>query len=880
MADPVAASPKSLLPHHLAMLRDESGLPDEIIAERGYYSALTHRELRALGFSERQANAPALVVPLHGGDGELAGYQIRPDQPRQGENGKAVKYETPRNSRPVLDVPPRCLDRMRDPTVPLYVTEGSKKADALAAAGQVAISLSGVANWRGKNEHGGTTALADWNFVPLNERLIRIVFDSDVSRKREVAFQMARLKDFLERKSAVVEIVHLPDTADGRKQGIDDFLAAGGTIEQLQQFTRTKVELPPDEERLRPEIIVSERHLREISQDCWDVIIATNERKVFAFQRDGVLVRIDGASGQPRIRPFSESDVNFFLVRNADFMKWVRQDGDMIRKPARPGKDVLSDILTAWAKPVPRLKGVVQTPVVSGEGAITIEPGYQPETELYYDASGRPVPAVPPVPSETDVRRALGLIDEWLHDFPFVDASSRAHMVAIPLTYIARELIHGPTPLFVIAAPTQGTGKGLLAQTAGIMMLGSVPSVTTEARDGEEWRKRITAQLIEGAGLVLIDNVKRRLDSGELAAVLTSEKWTDRILGKSETIHVPNRAVWIATGNNIQLDGEIARRSVSIRIDSRRDRPWEGREFLHPNLLEWVAENRPDLVWSFLVLVRHWFATGASPFSGSLLGTFESWSRVVGGILDAVGIEGFLDNREQLYEQADAETEEWRQFIAAWAEAHGTAAVKAADLVELIHEHDLMESFVGASRGEPTAKSLKIRLGKALRQRAERRYGRWFIRAAGQDGHQKGKLYRLEDAEGEGEDLQPSAHPPQPMGSFSDSVAESAEDAEGVSRPRAQDTDLDPDWDLEIDWDAGGEPDNPPHSPHPPQPDSEQGPVNAEGYPKQAPDPPPDSPRDDAIRKPPFCPGCRRQMSVVRPHELCASCRLQPGGSA
>src|SRR5438067_310457 len=120
-----------LLPHHLAILRDGSGLPDEIIVERGYWSAKTAKELRDLGFTQSQALAPALVIPLWNVHGELAGYSARPDQPRQHRNGKVAKYEQPRGSSAALDIPRRCLSLIGDPAITLYITEGSKKADAL-----------------------------------------------------------------------------------------------------------------------------------------------------------------------------------------------------------------------------------------------------------------------------------------------------------------------------------------------------------------------------------------------------------------------------------------------------------------------------------------------------------------------------------------------------------------------------------------------------------------------------------------------------------------------------------------------------------------------------------------------------------------------------
>ena len=53
-----------------------------------------------------------------------------------------------------VDCPPRCRPGLADPAVPLWITEGQKKADALASRGLCAIALLGVWNWRGTNACG------------------------------------------------------------------------------------------------------------------------------------------------------------------------------------------------------------------------------------------------------------------------------------------------------------------------------------------------------------------------------------------------------------------------------------------------------------------------------------------------------------------------------------------------------------------------------------------------------------------------------------------------------------------------------------------------------------------------------------------------------
>jgi hypothetical protein len=223
---------EQLLPQHAALV-SASAISPEVARSRGYRSVTKRSELRKLGFGERQCSVPALLIPVWDVAGQIGTYQIRPDQPRIGHDGKPVKYETPGRSRIVLDVPPASRDKTRDPSIPLFITEGIPKADAAASTGLCCIALLGVWNWRGTNQWGGKTALADWEYIALNGRTVYICFDSDVMTKPQVHQALTRLKAFLEQRGACVFPIWLPPTTAGGKVGLDDYLAEGHTVADL-----------------------------------------------------------------------------------------------------------------------------------------------------------------------------------------------------------------------------------------------------------------------------------------------------------------------------------------------------------------------------------------------------------------------------------------------------------------------------------------------------------------------------------------------------------------------------------------------------------------------------------------------------------------------
>jgi hypothetical protein len=151
-------------------------------------------------------------------------------------------------------------------------------------------------------------------------------------------------------------------------------------------------------------------------------------------------------------------------------------------------------------------------------------------------------------------------------------------------------------------------------------------------------------------------------------------------------------------------------------------------------------------------------------------------------VLEAAGIEGLLSNREQLYADADKESQEWRDFVAEeWWAQFKSAPMKAGDLAVLVRDDELPPGLVATVKGEVTDKALSVPLGRALVKRKNQRIGRYFLRWLGRDPHRKGEVYALEPAEDSALPSEPSAHLPHDLESVPDSDADGAEYAECLS---------------------------------------------------------------------------------------------------
>jgi putative DNA primase/helicase len=490
-------------------------------------------------------------------------------------------------------------------------------------------------------------------------------------------------------------------------------------------------------EPLYPTINVTDQPLDRMGRLAWKALLAANNPPVL-FNHGGEVVRVESdGSGSKILRRVTEDRMRYRLARVAH---WVRSDGKGNESPALPPVAVVKDVLATPNLELPALDRLVGIPIFAPDGTLITKGGYSPSTQTYCaPTKALKIPNVPAHPTAADIERARSLIvTELLGDFPFTSESERAHAIAAFLLPYVRTMIDGPTPLHLIEKPTPGTGASLLANVLTYPALGTHVSAMSEGKDEEEWRRRILAKLSAGPAVILIDNIKHPLRSSALSTALTAYRYEDRRIGTSEVVSVPVRCVWLATGNNPILDSDIARRTVRIRLDAKVERPWLGRKFRHPNLTKWVIEQRPNLIWAALVLTRAWVAEGC-PAGTEVLGMFESWSSVMGGILDTAGIPGFLGNLAGIYEESDSEGAAWRAFVEAWWSRQADRPVRTSELLPEAQELDL---------GTGDENSRRIRLGKHLARMKDRQFSGFTILSAGR--RQGSQLWKLQRAGGDG----------------------------------------------------------------------------------------------------------------------------------
>ena len=470
-----------------------------------------------------------------------------------------------------------------------------------------------------------------------------------------------------------------------------------------------------------PSLNACDGDLSRVTQEAWEALHALNHPPQF-FRQGNLLVRIEkDPYGRPIFRELTLDRVLYHLALAGHWYKITEKGHKLVWPP----KGIAKNILATPDPLLPVIKRVIEAPFFAPNFSLQLKAGYCPDALVYYSPpEGFQVPNVPMKPRIADIEKAKQLLlNELLGDFPFADVSDKAHAFALMIQPFVRDLIAGPTPLHLIEKPAPGTGATLLAETLFCPAIGHAIAAMSEGRDEDEWRKRITAKLIAGPSAVLIDNLRRPLDSSALSIAITTGLWEDRFLGRSEIIQIPVHCAWVATGNNPRLSNEIARRTIRIRLDAMVDQPWRRNGFRHPKLREWALQNRADLVWALLVIAQSWIASGRPmPKQNITLGQFESWSEVIGGILENAGIRGFLSNLSAFYEASDIEGETLRRFVSLWWETHSGKEIGISDLWKIVDANGIEINL-----GQGNERSQKTRLGILLVKLRDRQFGSFRI---------------------------------------------------------------------------------------------------------------------------------------------------------
>ncbi|MFD4259984.1 bifunctional DNA primase/polymerase [Streptomyces sp. NPDC058534] len=430
--------------------------------------------------------------------------------------------------------------------------------------------------------------------------------------------------------------------------------------------------------------------------------------------------------GSDNLRAYLADYVSSFTLKRNPLTEQMEEERELLMPKS------CSTILGRKDWPLPILRGVVTSPVIRPDGTLLDSLGYDRATGLYLEPRV-PLRRLAPQVTRDSLDRAKGIVlDQVLPDFPWVAASDRAHYLGALLTPILRPYFHGPTPMFVLTATAAGSGKSLLKD---IFRHAYGIADTAWPENDTELRKSITTQLYgTGQPVVVLDNLPNGyvIKSPVLSALLTSEVWGDRVLGATSKVTMPNDRLWIVTGNALRTGGDNGRRVLWVRLDPDCPDPDQRDNFTVGDLRPWLRANASTLVAALVTLVRAWVAAGA-PRVRVRKGDYSEWASLMAGLLDFLGVEGWMADRHEARDQDD-ETQEWALFLEMWRETYGGEPLATGAVIKGLPNH------VPRKGDEPPSAN---QLGIWLKARQGRYFGTHKVVMV-VDSHRKQNLWRVE----------------------------------------------------------------------------------------------------------------------------------------
>lgn len=338
--------------------------------------------------------------------------------------------------------------------------------------------------------------------------------------------------------------------------------------------------------------------------------------------------------------------------------------------------------LSRRGRGAPPLTGLLESPTLRPDGSLIATPGYDATTGLFAVFEPGQFPNVPAHPTKEEALSALAYLrDEVFTEFPFAEAVDSYCAVALLLTAVVRRSALGQSPAFAVCAPIQSSGKTSLVSLIASCAFGRAATAATYPDDEAEMRKRLFAILREGHALAVFDNLRhgQRVSSETLALALTSETFSDRVLGVSRTATVPSSLLVVFTGNGLAFVEDFASRVLPITLAPDIERP-EQRVFRRKNLDAWAAVNRPTVVAACLTILLAYQVAGCPEVGGKPTRFFE-WARMVRDPLLWLGSADLAVKFERSARE-DPQSEQLGAVYELWSSVFGDAVLTARAVID------------------------------------------------------------------------------------------------------------------------------------------------------------------------------------------------------
>ena len=399
----------------------------------------------------------------------------------------------------------------------------------------------------------------------------------------------------------------------------------------------------------------------------------------------------------------------------------IDRDGNAIYYPKSLTPSISKTVLSSpdFQDKLPTIERVFTTPLpIIWQGKLCLpDKGYDKRFKSYLPYNAPEITNL-----NMDIEEAKALLLFTIKECSFKTKQDVTNALAAIITPFLRGLFtsfNKRTPVFFYIANRERAGKDYLAGIGSLIYEGFVmeePPIShagqTAGAGDEELRKKLLSAFINGKKRLHFANNKGHLDNSVFEAVVTNEKFSDRLLGRNQTLCFDNELDISCSGNiGITYTPDFANRCRFIKLFLNIEDA-NSRIFENPNLHEWIKNNRSNLLSALYALVREWYEKG-KPKSSKPFASFPEWADVCGGILECNGLGNpcHQDKDSLIAIGGDAETYDMKRLFEICYETYGNNLIKRDDIISTIMKTDDIFHYIDWEKKSDRVK-FGIRLAK------------------------------------------------------------------------------------------------------------------------------------------------------------------------
>jgi hypothetical protein len=408
------------------------------------------------------------------------------------------------------------------------------------------------------------------------------------------------------------------------------------------------------------------------------------------------------------------------------------KDGSTFRAHKRLQAGFIAHYLEFKKSKLPKVASLMTMPLVLPNGKLLASEGLNRDLKTVFCIEPKILQLLPQgAVSDSEIAEAMRfLTEDWLADVP-TDYAGKCTLIALALSVLERQLL-GERPAFFVTAGKRGTGKTTAVTMIALALTAKRAAAAAWSFEEEERRKAVFAAMLQSVPLIVWDNIKlgAAISCATIEKTLTSLEIEDRVLGESRMERTPCTTIQVFTGNNITPKGDMASRSLNIRLNTERPDP-ENREFKHPDPIEWTLAHRGAIIKALYTILLGNPRFNQLPKNREAAKTrFKQWWHLVGAPIEyAAKLCNQSVDFGQMFLDTEAEDEDsvdLSEVLSIFRAKVGREQFKASQVVKWLTDkgdegntldsaNTLQSFFITERNGAiPSAKSMGKRLKKIV----------------------------------------------------------------------------------------------------------------------------------------------------------------------